>query len=63
MDLCMSWDLLCSPGWPCAHRNSPASASLVLRLKVWAARPGCHSLLMEYSVTLLSLLTGSGRFL
>jgi hypothetical protein len=28
---------LCRPGWPRTHRDSPASASRVLELKVYAA--------------------------
>lgn len=31
--------LLCKPGWPSTHRDQPASASQVLRLKVCAVTP------------------------
>ena len=30
----LSWNPLCGPGWPQTHRNPPASAFLVLGLKV-----------------------------
>jgi hypothetical protein len=30
----LAWNLVCRPSWPSTHRNPPASASQVLRLKV-----------------------------
>jgi hypothetical protein len=63
MHPCLSWNSLCSPGWPRTHsvdqaglklRNPPASASRVLGLKACATMPG--SLLLFYFMC-MSVLT------
>ena len=39
----LSWSgLMCSPGWPGTHRDPPAPAFWVVRLKVCAMTPGFH---------------------